>query len=149
MDLEKHIGDYSLAIEHVGSTSVAGLAAKPIIDLDLVIRDYRFFGSVKTNLEKLGYRHEGNLGIEDREAFCYEEKQKRGLMTHHLYVCPEYSNELRRHLLFRNYLRTHQDDVDKYSQIKRRAALNYPTDIEKYIEAKAPFINAIYKRIER
>ena len=98
-------------------------------------------------LTAIGYIHEGNLGIEGREAFKYEGKEH--LRTHHLYVCPEDSKELKRHLIFRDYLRSHEDATNKYSKIKLEAAKLYPDDIEKYIEFKSPFIENIYKEIEK
>jgi GrpB-like predicted nucleotidyltransferase (UPF0157 family) len=63
------LGRLTIGIEHVGSTSVQGLSAKPIIDIDVVIKDYSQWDAVKSALEKIGYRHEGNLGIIGREAF--------------------------------------------------------------------------------
>lgn len=80
------------AVEHVGSTSVEGLWAKPIIDLDLVLKEPGFFPQVKQELALLGYFHEGDLGIPQREAFAYQDKPD--LMAHHLYVCPPDSLEL-------------------------------------------------------
>lgn len=90
-----------IAIEHVGSTSVEGLASKPVIDIDIIIKDYNSFETVKNKLSDIGYSYEGDLGIKDRQAFKYIEKHH--LMKHHLYVCPQYSEELKRHLTFRDY----------------------------------------------
>lgn len=145
--LEKVLKDTILGIEHVGSTSVEGLAAKPIIDLDVIIESYDCFEEVKSRLEGLGYYYEGDLGIKNRQAFSYDEKQKIEFMTHHLYVCPKYSEELKRHLLFRDYMRTHKEDIDKYSAVKLQAAKLYPTDIDSYLEYKSPCIIEIYKKI--
>lgn len=143
--LEKELENSIIAIEHVGSTSVEGLSAKPIIDIDIVIKNYDNFQDVKSRLESLGYYHEGDLGIKDREAFGYAEKHE--FMTHHLYVCPQNSQELKRHIAFRDYLRTHKEDRDKYSEIKLYAANKYPSDIDSYIETKSPCIGKIYKKI--
>ena len=131
-----------LSIEHVGSTSVEGLAAKPIIDIDVVINNN--FEEVKDALEHIGYTHEGDLGIPGREAFRYENKSH--LMVHHLYVCNKDSKELHRHIAFRDYLRQHKEDRDKYSSIKKEMALKYPEDIDSYIEGKQPVILDIYKK---
>ncbi len=139
------LGELALRIEHVGSTSVPGLSAKPIIDIDIVIKDYSVFDEVVSALGKIGYRHEGNLGIEGREAFKYDGKEH--LKPHHLYVCPEDSPELRRHLAFRDYLRSNKKAVSEYSRIKQEGAALYPYDIEKYIEHKSPFIASVYKEI--
>ena len=70
-ELKRAIGDLMIGIEHVGSTSVEGLSAKPCIDIDVIIKDYAVFDSVVSQLETIGYIHEGNLGIQDREAFRY------------------------------------------------------------------------------
>jgi len=130
------LSGHILEIEHVGSTSVEGLSAKPIIDIDVVIQDYNSFEAVKQKLAQIGYIYEGDLGIKDRQAFKYDEKPH--LMKHHLYVCPEYSEELRRHIAFRDYLRLHPEDRDWYGAVKTLAAKRYPEDIDRYMIAKSP-----------
>ncbi len=139
------LGHLAPAIEHVGSTSVPGLSAKPIIDIDVVIEDASVLRSVIASLEKIGYRYEGDLGIPGREAFKYEGRSL--LPKHHLYVCPKDSAELRRHIAFRDYLRSHPQAVRAYGLIKEEGAKTYPYDMEKYIEHKTPFIERIYKEI--
>lgn len=144
-ELDKALGTLALSIEHVGSTSVPGLSAKPIIDIDVVIKDYSVFDAVVCALGKIGYVHEGNLGIEGREAFGYEGKGH--LMPHHLYVCAQDSRELKRHLSFRDYLRSHPEAVREYSHVKEEAAGLYPHDIDKYLEHKSPFIERVYREM--
>ena len=139
------VGSLALSIEHVGSTSVPGLAAKPIIDIDVVIEDESKLQAVIGALAKIGYQYEGNLGIPGREAFGYEGKTH--LMEHHLYVCPKDSPELRRHVSFRNYLRAHPEAVKEYSRIKEEAARLFPHDIDGYINHKGTLIEKIYKEI--
>ena len=129
-------------IEHVGSTSVEGLSAKPIIDIDIVIDQN--FEEVRQALESIGYIYEGDLGISGREAFKYQNKPH--LMAHHLYVCNRDNEELRWHIKFRDYLRQHKEDRDKYSAIKKEMAFKYPEDIDFYIEGKQPVILEIYKK---
>lgn len=97
-----------IGVEHVGSTSVEGMSAKPCIDIDVIIKDYSAFDIIVSRLEMIGYIYEGNLGIEDREAFKYFNKPH--LRTHHLYVCPQKSEELYRHITFRDFLRNNVDD---------------------------------------
>ena len=84
-EIKAALGDLMLRAEHVGSTSVEGMSAKPCIDIDVVIKDYSVFDTVIRKLEDIGYIHEGDLGIKDREAFKYDDKPH--LMMHHLYVC--------------------------------------------------------------
>ena len=140
-ELAQALGELAISIEHVGSTSVEGLAAKPIIDIDVVVKKENI-NDVVSALNSIGYIHEGDLGIPGREAFAYEGKEH--LQQHHLYVCHEESLELKRHLAFRDYLRVHQEAVDEYGKIKMEAASLYPEDIDKYIEYKAPVIEKIY-----
>ena len=142
-EIEGALGDLVLAVEHVGSTSVKGLSAKPCIDIDVVIKDYSVLDDVIDKLESIGYIHEGNLGIEDREAFKYLDKPH--LQTHHLYVCPQQSKELHRHITFRDFLRKNPEAVKKYGAVKEMAAQLFPDDIEKYIEYKSPCIEELYK----
>ena len=144
-EIEDALGDLALRIEHVGSTSVPGLSAKPIIDIDIVVRDGSALGAVISGLEAIGYRHEGDLGIAGREAFRYEGKEP--LPRHHLYACPQDSPELKRHLAFRDYLRSQPEAVRAYSRVKEEGAALYPDDIEKYIAYKSPFIERIYREI--
>ena len=133
----------SVKIEHVGSTSVEGLYAKQIIDLDIVIENDKF-EIIKRLLNDKGYEHEGDLGIEGREAFSYSGKEE--LMTHHLYVCPQDSKELFKHITFRNFLKNNPDLASEYSKVKEQAAVLYPDDIDKYMEFKSEIIEKIYKR---
>ena len=142
-EIEEAIGDLIIGIEHVGSTSVEGMSAKPCIDIDVVIEDYSAFAAVVDGLKAIGYIHEGDLGIKDREAFKYSGKEH--LQMHHLYVCPKYSQELHRHIAFRDFLRCNPEAVIKYSLIKEKAAELFPNDIDGYIEYKSPCIEELYK----
>ena len=141
-EIEAAAGELIVKIEHVGSTSVEGMWAKPCIDIDAVIRDYSVFDQVVEKLAAIGYTHEGDLGIKDREAFKYTDKPH--LQTHHLYVCPQNSEELRRHITFREYLRSHPEAVRVYSAVKQEAARLFPGDIDGYIRHKSPCIEALY-----
>ena len=141
--LGKDIIYNSIKIEHIGSTSVEGLSAKPVIDLDIVVEKDKF-AIIKELLNKKGYEHEGDLGIEGREAFSYSGKEE--LMTHHLYVCPKDSKELFKHITFRNFLKNNPALAAEYSKVKEQAAVLYPDDIDKYMEFKSEIIEKIYKK---
>lgn len=141
-ELVNAIGDLIVGIEHVGSTSVEGLSAKPIIDIDVVISDYSVFDSIVSRLSTIGYTHEGDLGIKDREVFKYTDKPH--LRKHHLYVCPQNSKELLRHTTFRDFLRNNPEAVKKYSQVKENGAKLFPDNMDKYIEYKSPCIEEMY-----
>jgi GrpB-like predicted nucleotidyltransferase (UPF0157 family) len=138
------ISDNIISFEHVGSTSVIGLWAKPVIDIDIIIDD----GMLPIIIEKLaiiGYDHRGDLGIIGREAFGYNDKEKEHLMKHHLYVCHKDNAELRQHLAFRDYLRKSPEYCEKYSKIKIEMAKKYPHDIDSYIKGKEPVVMEIYR----
>ena len=143
-ELERALGGLIIGIEHVGSTSVKGLSAKPCIDVDVIIKDYTVFDAVVGKLASIGYIHEGDLGIKDREAFKYTDKPH--LMKHHLYVCPQNSKELHRHIAFRDFLRSNAEAARKYSLVKETAAELFPNDIDKYIEYKSPCIEGLYEQ---
>lgn len=138
-------GDSVLSVEHVGSTSVAGLWAKPIIDIDVVIDD-GMLPIVIRKLAVIGYTHRGDLGIAGREAFDYDPSSKAHLMAHHLYVCHKDSAELKRHTALRDFLRENAKYREKYSDIKRRMAKAYPHDIDAYIKGKEPVVLEIYRQ---
>jgi GrpB-like predicted nucleotidyltransferase (UPF0157 family) len=132
-----------ISIEHVGSTAVPGLWAKPIIDINIVANE-SMLPVVIEKLSSIGYIHEGNLGVEGREAFRYTDKPH--LMNHHLYVCSKDSAEHMRQVAFRDYLRLHPLDCQKYSEIKIDMAKKFPHDIDSYIKGKEPVVMEIYQK---
>jgi len=123
---------------------VPGLAAKPILDIDIVLQNETNFEEVKALLEANGYHHTGDLGITGREVFKYRDKPE--LMRHNLYVLSEGADELRRHLTFRDWLRSHPEDREAYAQVKMAAAQQFPNDIDAYIDSKSDVILDIYTR---
>jgi len=138
------IGDLILGIEHVGSTSIPGLAAKPIIDLDVIIEDIDRLPVIIERLDKAGFDHEGNLGIEGREAF--KRRFDDGYMKYHLYVCPKEAKPLKEHIAFRDYLRLHPDPALEYERIKRDLVRKNPHDIDHYVNGKTSFVEMIVKK---
>jgi len=117
----KHIVDYIQGIEHVGSTSIPGMAAKPIIDMDVILNSRDDLAIVTEELNKIGYEHMGDLGIKDREVFKLVRCEFPILdkISHHLYVCPPDSKELARHIKFRDRLRYNKDLRNEYIQLKK------------------------------
>jgi len=138
------LGDLAASIEHVGSTAVPGLAAKPILDIDVLLRSAEDLPLAIERLASLGYRHQGDLGIAGREAFVTPPR----IPPHHLYVCRPDSPAFRRHILFRDYLRTHSADAQAYDCLKRRLAAQFPDDRVAYTEAKSGFVTAILRRLD-
>ena len=137
---------FVIRIEHVGSTAIPGMIAKPIIDFDIVIRMPEF-DEVRSRLEMIGYVHQGDLGIPEREAFALTDlKLKEELPPHHLYVCDIKSKELHRHIAFRDYLRSHPDDASKYSEIKIQLVKKHSGDRTLYIDGKDHLVKEILEK---
>jgi GrpB-like predicted nucleotidyltransferase (UPF0157 family) len=117
-ELREQIGMLVLAIEHVGSTAVPGLAAKPIIDIEVVISSSYQFPAVKERLERFGYIHRGTCDVPDREVFrCVID-----LPFHHLYVSEMDAHPWNEHLHFRNALRQNPELAAEYAALKRALA---------------------------
>jgi GrpB-like predicted nucleotidyltransferase (UPF0157 family) len=138
------------AIEHVGSTAVTGLAAKPIIDIDVVIRSRDALAEVVSRLAAVGYRHQGDLGVSGREAFSRNgaedvprEGTARRWPDHNLYACAADCPELRRHLLFRDWLRGHPGRAAEYGALKQHLAQVHREDRDAYTLGKTEFIEAV------
>ena len=135
------VQDVAVSVEHVGSTAVPGLAAKPIIDMDVVVASPDNMPEAIERLATLGYVHRGNLGIEDREAF--ESPQR--LPAHHLYACPQGGAALANHLALRDFLRRDAAAVATYGRIKKQLAARFPADIDRYIAGKTDFILTVLR----
>ncbi|WP_339260555.1 GrpB family protein [Paenibacillus sp. FSL R5-0713] len=147
--LEHKLGDLVLRIEHVGSTAVPGLAAKPILDIDVVIDSMALLPDVIQGLESLGYDHEGNLGVENREAFARKDANvpysivKIKKPEHHLYVCNKESKELLKHISFRDALISNSEFVVEYANLKQELAIKYRENRQSYTAGKTEFVNKV------
>jgi GrpB-like predicted nucleotidyltransferase (UPF0157 family) len=144
------LGELAQTIEHIGSTSVPGLTAKPIIDVDIVIASPIVLPDVIRGLSHLGYRHQGDQGVTGREAFARggaDDVPRLGVPrrwpAHNLYVCASDATELHRHLIFRDWLRAHPARAAEYGALKRQLAQIYRNDRDQYCEAKTSFIEAV------
>jgi GrpB-like predicted nucleotidyltransferase (UPF0157 family) len=131
------VGDIAIAIEHVGSTAVPGLAAKPVIDLVIVVEPDDLQAAID-RLRTIGYIHQGNLGVEGREAFGVPAGEPR----HHLYVSPIDSEELRAQVAFRDRLRADPVLANEYEALKRELAQRFSNDRVGYTDAKTAFVTA-------
>ena len=130
------------AIEHVGSTAVPGIAAKPIIDVDVLLRSAADLPEAITRLATLGYQHRGDLEVPGREAF----RPPPNDVAHHLYVCVPECLEYARHITFRNHLRMHPEDARAYERLKRALAVEFRNDREAYNQAKTEFVEKVLRR---
>jgi GrpB-like predicted nucleotidyltransferase (UPF0157 family) len=136
------ISDIVLTIEHVGSTSIPGLPAKPIVDMDVVVTTPNDVQTAIERLAALGYIHEGDLGNVGREAFIPPDE----IPWHHLYVCTIDNAEYKRHILFRDYLRSHPQEAKEYGELKLMLAQQSHNDRKAYTNAKTDFVEGILKR---
>ncbi|MGZ5045719.1 MAG: GrpB family protein [Usitatibacter sp.] len=146
--IRKVLGDLAVRIEHVGSTAVPGLAAKPVIDIQISVASLDQPGSYSALLAELGYRHIP-LGDFDR-VYPFFQKPAEWPSTHHVHLCIVGSEQERRHLAFRDYLRGHVEIASKYVELKQAlAAANDGETLEsreRYSLAKSAFVNAVLER---
>jgi GrpB-like predicted nucleotidyltransferase (UPF0157 family) len=136
------ISDIAISIEHVGSTAVPGLAAKPVIDIDVVVHEMAVRVGI-ARLEALGYLHRGDCGVPKREAF----RSPSGSAPHHLYLCASTSVALANHLAIRDYLRANSSVARAYGGLKQQLARDFADDRIGYVEAKTGFLVAILRQV--
>jgi GrpB-like predicted nucleotidyltransferase (UPF0157 family) len=127
-----------VSIEHVGSTSVHGLAAKPILDIDIIVTPRHVAAAVAAVVE-VGYRHCGDLGIPGREAFVAPDDHPR----RHVYVCVEGALSLRNHLAVREILRSRGDLRQEYAKVKLDLAAEPYMDVTTYIARKSAVLQKV------
>jgi GrpB-like predicted nucleotidyltransferase (UPF0157 family) len=139
-------------IEHVGSTAVVGLAAKPVLDIDIVLAENADFEAVAKVLTALGYTHRGDFGIADREVFGRQlattpsTESGRIWQLHNLYVCAADAPSLRNHKALRDYLRSNSQKAAEYGALKKELARQYQHDIGGYVRQKTAFIIDILRQ---
>jgi GrpB-like predicted nucleotidyltransferase (UPF0157 family) len=119
------------------------LRAKPVIDICIVVASREEVLPCIERLGTIGYVHQGNLGVPDREAF----RRPDHLPRHHLYLSPCASLSLKNHLGLRDYLRSHPDAAQEYGELKASLATRFPADIDSYIVGKTEFILRILGEI--
>jgi GrpB-like predicted nucleotidyltransferase (UPF0157 family) len=136
------VAELHARVEHVGSTAVPGLAAKPIIDMDVVVVSTTDVPEAIERLRRLGYVYQGDKGIEGREAFLCP----RGAPVHHLYVVVDGSRPHSDHIRFRDHLRAHPEVAREYAALKRDLAQRHGADRIAYTDAKTAFITAALRR---
>ena len=127
-----------LAIEHVGSTSVPGLAAKPVIDIDVVVAREHVAAAISA-LITAGYAHRGDLGVTDRESMAAPDDDPR----RNVYVCVEGTLHLRNHLAVRSILRERDDLRDGYGAVKLELAQDPDLDMATYLARKSPVLQEV------
>ena len=140
------LGGRIAAVEHVGSTAVPGLGAKPIIDVMVGLRCLADSEGCIPILERLGYEYKGEFGIPGR---LYFRRSSEGKRTHQVHIVEEGSNFWELLLLFRDYLREHPEEAQEYCNLKERLAARFRSQRAEYTKAKTEFIAGVIAKARR
>jgi GrpB-like predicted nucleotidyltransferase (UPF0157 family) len=140
--LRSAMGVAAQHIEHVGSTAIEGMPAKPIIDLVVVIGSLDKAGVWIPTLEALGYEERANDTVADRLFFAKGPPSRR---THHLSLAESRSKFYTEKVLFRDYLSSHRQAFDEYVELKQELAQRHPKDRNSYTEGKRGFVEQIIR----
>lgn len=137
------LGDVAVGFEHVGSTAVPGLAAKPIVDLQLSVTAMEPRERYVAPLQRLGYLFAPAPESPDYHFFAKPPERPR---THHLHVCQTGSEHELRHVAVRDFLRRHPDEAAAYAALKRAVVARHPQDRLAYIDGKDAYVTALEQR---
>ena len=143
--LRSAMGVAAQDIEHVGSTAIENMPAKPIIDLVVVVGSLKEAGAWIPTIEALGYEHRPNDTVADRLFFAKGPASQR---THHLSLTESRSKFYAEKLLFRDYLRSHRQAFEEYLELKQQLAQRYAKDRNSYTEGKRSFVEQIIRLAE-
>ncbi len=132
------LGENVVDIYHIGSTAIPNIYAKPIIDLLVEVKNITEVDGQSSAMELLGYEIMGEYGIPGRRYFRKDNQE--GIRSHHVHVFEDGSVEVERHLAFRDYMIAHPGDAQRYSELKRTLAEEYPQSMDGYIDGKDSFI---------
>jgi GrpB-like predicted nucleotidyltransferase (UPF0157 family) len=142
--LAKAFGSTAIEIHHIGSTSVPGLSAKPVIDIMIGVRTMDDARGLKTLMRSLGYVYVMVDDEPDRMFF-----RKGTPRTHHVHIMSHRGAEYRRHLLFREHLMSHPSDRSEYAILKKRLAKEFREDRSSYVEGKSRYIESVLAKAKR
>ncbi|AJY76202.1 GrpB family protein [Paenibacillus beijingensis] len=134
--IKEAIGDHAIRVDHIGSTAVPGLAAKPVIDVQISIRDINHFDLVKDGLETIGFRYIQDNPDRTKRYF----REQPGMRRTHIHVREHGSWAEQFNLLFRDYLRTHEKEREEYADLKKKLSLIFRNQREQYVEGKTELI---------
>lgn len=134
-------GDEIRALEHFGSTAVPGMKAKPVVDMMCLVKDIQVIDGYNDRMHALGYDVAGEWGIAGRRLFRKGGEQR----THHIHFYPYEHPQILRHLVFRDYLRAHPEEVERYTAMKEELAQRYE-DTSDYSKGKKPFVQEMEQR---
>jgi putative glutamine amidotransferase len=141
--IREALGSLALRVDHVGSTAVPGLAAKPVVDIQISVDSLVPRVPMIEPLESIGYTFQADPTTAEHE---YLRKDEDGERRFQLHLCEAGGGWARRHLAFRDWLRDHPEDAAAYAELKRRLAAEHPNDLHTYTEAKTTFIESTVER---
>jgi len=133
------LGEEIIAIHHIGSTSIPGMMAKPIIDILIEVRAIEAIDDYNSQMQWAGYVVKGEYGIPGRRFF-YKGQNAR---THHVHAFNAGTHDIKRHLNFRDYLINHPAMASEYAELKKGLAVKFRFDIDGYCDGKNDFIKNI------
>ena len=137
------LNDRVITVHHIGSTAIASIYAKPIIDILVEVKDLSEL-DVHSSTKSLGYEAMGEFGISDRRFFLKHNSD--GVRTHHIHIYKADSPQIPRHLAFRDYMISHPESAREYNNLKRELAAKYPQNIDKYMDGKDGFIKLMDRK---
>lgn len=141
--IKKILGKNCVGVYHIGSTSVKGLPAKPIIDIMPVVKDISLVDAHNGEFEALGYECRGEFGILGRRFFAKGGDNR----THHIHIF-EQSNQtdIQRHIAVRDYLNAHSDTAAEYAALKKKLAAEFPFDNDGYCDGKEEYMKSLEEK---
>lgn len=131
-------------IEHVGSTSIVGMDAKPCIDILVIVKDLKYVESKISDMEKIGFEYRGQM-ISDNSLLFRVMKDSESLVIAHFFL--EGHPHIKEMIDFRNYLRSHEEEVKDYSDLKKDLYSKYPNDYASYRKYKDEYVKELIKRV--
>jgi GrpB-like predicted nucleotidyltransferase (UPF0157 family) len=146
-NIARALGSNLIAVHHIGSTSIPGIFAKPIIDMLVDVKDINDVDNHNSTMESLGYEVMGEFGIDGRRYF--RKDNDAGVRTHHVHIFENGSPHIARHLAFRDYMIANPDQAHAYSELKQRLAGEHAENPEEYMDGKDEFIKEIDRRAAR
>lgn len=145
-ELARVLGDQAIHIEHMGSTSVPGLAAKPQIDILIEVKDFAKISQYHNALRNAGYTPKGDYTMTGEEYFTKDDRNGVRLASVHVY--PVGHPEVAFQIKFREYLKAHPDEIKDYADMKLATYREYPDDYNAYGTAKKPYLEALRARVD-
>lgn len=147
--LEKAFGNIIIAIEHIGSTAMPNISAKPIVDINIGVKSLEVARDMKEKFEKLGYKHRPFTSDKIRDDLQWEELYVKGSeskRTHYVHVSVHGGEHWEHDLIFRDYIREHPEEANRYEKLKQNLAAQYAENRGMYTKGKKDYIDSVVKK---